>query len=158
MMFGYYIRNNIGVAFQCFAGGLFAGLGTLFFLAYNGAFSGALAGYLTERGLASTFYSFIATHAAFELTAIVLSGAAGLRIGHSLLAPARLSRGQSLVRATRESAVLLYGVTGMLLIAAAIEAFWSSAGWLPVAVKYCVAALCWVAVLGYFAFQGRRAG
>ena len=46
MMFGYYIRNNIGVAFQCFAGGLFAGLGTLFFLAYNGAFAGALAGYL----------------------------------------------------------------------------------------------------------------
>ena len=25
MMFGYYIRNNIGVSFQCFAGGLFAG-------------------------------------------------------------------------------------------------------------------------------------
>src|SRR5262249_41408965 len=31
MMFGYYIRNNVGVAFQCFAGGLFAGVGTLFF-------------------------------------------------------------------------------------------------------------------------------
>ena len=28
VMFGYYIRNNIGVAFQCFAGGLFAGLGS----------------------------------------------------------------------------------------------------------------------------------
>ena len=127
MMFGFYIRNNIGVAFQCFAGGLFAGLGTLFFLAYNGAFSGALAGYLTERGLSSTFYSFIATHSAFELTAIVLSGAAGLRIGHALLAPGRLTRLQSLVQATRDSAVLLYGVTAMLLVAAAIEAFWSSA-------------------------------
>ena len=46
MMFGVYIRNNIGIAFQCFAGGLFAGLGSLFFLAFNGAFSGALAGYL----------------------------------------------------------------------------------------------------------------
>ena len=111
MMFGFYIRNNVGVAFQCFAGGLFAGLGTLFFLAYNGAFAGALAGYLTERGLSSTFYSFIATHSAFELTAIVLSGAAGLRIGHALLAPGRLTRLQSLVLATRDSAVLLYGVT-----------------------------------------------
>ena len=78
IMFGYYIRNNIGVAFQCFAGGLFAGIGSLFFLGYNGAFGGAVAGYLTERGLSSTFYSFVATHAAFELTAIVLSGAAGL--------------------------------------------------------------------------------
>ena len=158
MMFGFYIRNNIGVAFQCFAGGLFAGLGTLFFLAYNGAFSGALAGYLTERGLSSTFYSFVATHSAFELTAIVLSGAAGLRIGHALLAPGRLTRRQSLVQATRDSAVLLYGVTGMLLVAAAIEAFWSSATWLPPAAKYGGAAVCWTAVLGYFAFQGRRAG
>ena len=90
MMFGFYIRNNIGVAFQCFAGGLFAGLGTVFFLAYNGAFAGALAGYLTERGLSRTFYSFVATHSAFELTAIVLAGTAGLRLGHALLAPGRL--------------------------------------------------------------------
>lgn len=158
MMFGFYIRNNVGVAFQCFAGGLFAGLGTLFFLAYNGAFSGALAGYLTERGLSPTFYSFIATHSAFELTAIVLSGAAGLRIGHALVAPGRLARLQSLVQATQDSAVLLYGVTAMLFVAAAVEAFWSSANWIPPAVKYGVAGVCWTAVLGYFTFQGRRAG
>jgi uncharacterized membrane protein SpoIIM required for sporulation len=158
MMFGFYVRNNVGVAFQCFAGGLFAGLGSLFFLAYNGAFSGALAGYLTESGLASTFYSFVATHSAFELTAIVLSGAAGLRTGHALLAPGRLTRLQSLVQATRDSAVLLYGVTAMLLVAAALEAFWSSANWLPAVVKYGVAGVCWTAVLAYFAWQGRRAG
>src|SRR4051794_1357739 len=158
MMFGFYIRNNIGVAFQCFAGGLFAGLGSIFFLAYNGAFSGALAGYITARGLAPTFYSFIATHSAFELTAIVLSGAAGLRIGHSFLAPGRLTRGAALVQATRDSAVMLYGVIAMLLVAAGIEAFWSSAQWLTPSIKYSVAAACWTAVLGYLTFQGRRAG
>src|SRR3954470_14446242 len=146
MMFGFYIRNNIGVAFQCFAGGLFAGLGSLFFLAYNGAHGGAVAGYLTERGLSSTFYSFVVTHAAFELTAIVLSGAAGLKIGHALLAPGRRTRRDALVVATRESAVILYGVVAMLLVAAGIEAFWSSARWLAPAVKYSVAAACWIAV------------
>jgi uncharacterized membrane protein SpoIIM required for sporulation len=158
IMFGFYIRNNIGIAFQCFAGGLFAGLGSLFFLAYNGGFSGALAGYLTERGLSHTFYPFIATHSAFELTAIVLSGAAGLRLGHALLAPGRLTRQYSVVVATRECAVLLYGITAMLLIAAAVEAFWSSASWLPAAAKYAVAACCWTAVLTYFARQGRHGG
>jgi uncharacterized membrane protein SpoIIM required for sporulation len=158
MMFGFYIRNNIGVAFQCFAGGLFAGVGTLFFLGYNGAFSGALAGYLTERGLSATFYSFIATHSAFELTAIVLAGAAGLRLGHALLAPGRLTRLHSLVQASQQTAVLLYGVTAMLLVAAAIEAFWSSAQWLAPALKFSVAAVCWIAVLAYLTLQGRRAG
>jgi uncharacterized membrane protein SpoIIM required for sporulation len=157
IMFGYYIRNNIGVAFQCFAGGLFAGLGSLFFLAYNGAFAGALAGYLTERGLASTFYSFVATHSSFELTAIVLSGAAGLRIGHALLAPGRLTRRQSLVLATEESAIMLYGISAMLVVAAFVEAFWSSARWLAPSIKYSVAAICWIAVLAYFTLQGRRA-
>jgi uncharacterized membrane protein SpoIIM required for sporulation len=158
MIFGFYIRNNVGVAFQSFAGGLFAGVGTLFFLAYNGAFFGALAGYLTERGLSQTFYPFIATHSAFEVTAIVLSGAAGLRMGHALVAPGRLTRRQSLVQATRDAVVLLYGVTAMLFIAAAIEAFWSSARWIPSSAKYGVAAVCWIAMFLYFGFQGKRAG
>jgi uncharacterized membrane protein SpoIIM required for sporulation len=157
MMFGYYIRNNISVAFQCYAGGLFAGLGSLFFLAYNGAFGGALAGFLTARGLSSTFYSFVATHAAFELTAIVLTGAAGLRIGHALLSPGRVTRLHALVNATRSSIALVYGATAMLCVAAVIEAFWSSASWLAPAIKYGVAAACWTAVFGYFVFQGRRA-
>ena len=157
MMFGYYVRNNIGIAFQCFAGGLFAGLGSLFFLAYNGAFTGAIAGYLTERGMGATFYSFVITHAAFELTAIVLAGAAGLRLGHAVLAPKQLTRTESLIRATRETAILLYGLTALLLIAAVVEAFWSSARWLPSPVKYGVAAVCWAAVISYFTFQGRRA-
>jgi uncharacterized membrane protein SpoIIM required for sporulation len=157
VMFGFYIRNNIGIAFQCFASGLFAGLGSLFFLAYNGAFGGAIAGYLTERGLSPTFYSFVATHSAFELTAIILAGAAGLRIGHAWLAPERLTRVQALVAATREAVVLLYGITAMLLIAAAVEAFWSSASWVPAPIKYSVAAACWTAVLSYLLFKGRRA-
>ncbi|MEJ0035424.1 MAG: stage II sporulation protein M [Gammaproteobacteria bacterium] len=156
-MFGFYIRNNVTVSFQCFAGGLFAGLGSLFFLAYNGVQGGAVAGYLTERGMASTFYSFVATHSAFELTAIILSGAAGLRIGHAVLAPKRQKRVQALVTAARESIVIVYGFAVMLLIAAAIEAFWSSASWLPHAVKYSVAAACWFGVICYFVFQGRRA-
>jgi uncharacterized membrane protein SpoIIM required for sporulation len=158
MMFAHYIRNNITVSFQCFAGGLFAGLGSLFFLAFNGAFGGAIGGYLVERGMSSTFFSFVVTHAAFELTAIVLSGAAGLRIGHAVLAPKRQSRIQALVTASKESIVIVYGFVMMLVVAAIVEAFWSSAQWLPHVVKYTVAAACWVAVITYFLVQGRRAG
>lgn len=156
-MFGFYIRNNIGVAFQCFAAGIFAAIGSMFFLLVNGAYGGAVAGYLTERGLSESFYSFVVTHAAFELTAIVLAGAAGLRIGHALVVPGRQTRVQSLVSASRATMPIIYGVTVMLLIAAAIEAFWSSSRLLPLPVKYGVAALCWAAVISYFTFQGRRA-
>lgn len=157
LMFGFYIRNNIGVAFQCFASGIFGGIGSLFFLAHNAALGGAVAGYLTERGLGTTFYCFIATHSAFELTAIVLAGGAGLKIGHSLFAPGRRSRIAALTAATQESAVILYGVVTLLVIAAAVEAFWSSAGWLSPAIKYTGAAVCWTAMLAYLWLQGPSA-
>jgi len=157
LMFGFYIRHNIGIAFQCFAGGLFAGLGSLFYLIYNGALIGAVAGYLTQRGHGPTFWAFVATHSAFELTAIVLSGAAGLKIGYSLVMPGRLTRMQSLVEATRNCAPIVAGAAGLLLVAAALEAFWSSASWLPHLVKYGVAAGCWIGVLSYLSLQGRSA-
>jgi uncharacterized membrane protein SpoIIM required for sporulation len=133
-------------------------LGTIVVLVLNGAVIGGVAGYLTERGLGETFWSFVVTHGAFELTAIVLAGAAGLRLGHALVAPGRLRRRQSLVLAAKDAVVIVYGVTALLVVAAAVEAFWSSAVWLPHAVKYGVAAICWIAVLGYLALQGRRAG
>jgi uncharacterized membrane protein SpoIIM required for sporulation len=154
-MFGYYIMNNISVGFQCFASGLFLGVGSLFYLAFNGVLGGAVAGYLTARGHAETFYSFVVTHAAFELTAIVIAGAAGLRIGYALLAPGRLTRLQALRQAAAAAVLLLYGVVGLLVIAAAVEAFWSSARWVAPEVKYGVGAACWALVIAYLGWQGR---
>ena len=156
-MFGFYVRNNISVAFRCFAGGLFVGIGSLVSLAFNGLDMGAVAGYLAAHGLSRTFFSFIATHSAFELTAIVLSGAAGLQMGFALLAPGSLPRRTALVNAARHGVVVMYGVVAMLFIAAIIEAFWSSASWLPASAKYFSAAVCWIAVLSYLILQGRHA-
>ena len=59
--------------------------------------------------------------------------------------------------AIRESVILLYGATGLLLIAAGVEAFWSSASWIAHSTKYAVAAVCWMTVFAYFIGQGRRA-
>lgn len=156
-MFGYYIMHNIGISFQCFASGILLGLGSVYYLAYNGALIGATAGYLTSRGYIETFYSFVVTHSAFELTAIVLSGAAGLRIGYALLAPGRLTRGQALKQAAHEIVPMLYGVMAMLTIAASLEAFWSSARWIAPGVKYGAGAACWALVIGYLGWQGRPA-
>jgi uncharacterized membrane protein SpoIIM required for sporulation len=157
MAFGMYVWHNVTIAFACFACGLFAGAGSLFALAFNGIIIGAIAGYLTHRGLGEVFWSFVATHSSFELTAIVLSGAAGLRIGHAVLMPARHTRLHALTIAARESIVIIYGVAIMLFIAAAIEAFWSSSQWIPPLVKYLASAICWTGVIGYLTLQGRRA-
>jgi len=153
--FGFYVYNNVRIAFQCFAGGLLFGVGSLFFLVANGTMAGSIAGYVTWRGFGPNFYSFVVTHSAFELTGIVLAGASGLILGGALLAPGRRSRLAALADAARRAIVIVYGMTAMFLVAAVIEAFWSSARWVPPDAKFAVGGLCWVAVLAYFALQGR---
>ncbi len=154
-MFGFYIMHNIGLGFQCFAAGVFAGIGSAFFLVFNGLFLGSMTGYMIAAGYSENFLSFVVTHGAFELTAIVLAGAGGLRLGHSWLSPGRLTRTESIKLAARGAVVVIYGVIGLLLIAAAVEGFWSSARWVSPQVKYGVGAVCWIFVVSYLAWQGR---
>jgi len=156
-MFGFYIQNNISVAFRCFAAGLLAGIGTLFVLFSNGLHIGSIAGHLTRLDYVDTFYPFVVTHGAFELTAIVFSGAAGLKLGYAILNPGSLSRLSALRQTGRDAVPMLYGIVLMLVIAAFIEAFWSSSASLPINVKYTVGGVCWFLVLLY-CFSSRRYG
>jgi len=149
-MFGFYIENNVGIAFQCYVTGVLLGLGSLFFLVSNGLIIGGVAGFVAARGFGGTFFPFVATHSAFELTAIVLSGAAGMRIGRAVLLPGRLPRLEALQTAARDTSFIMFGAAVMLLIAAVLEAFWSSAAWVAPTAKYSCAAICWILVLLFF--------
>lgn len=155
VMFGYYVMHNIGIAFQTFAAGLLFGLGSVFFLIFNGLIIGAVSGHLTEIGYGQTFWSFVIGHGAFELTAIALAGAAGLQLGWALISPGRLTRGESLRLAAHKSVQLLCGVMVFLLIAAFIEAYWSSTTVIAAWVKYLVGAVLWLLVAAYLIFAGR---
>jgi len=44
MMASFYVYNNVGIAFRCFATGILFGLGSIFFLVYNGLCIGVVAG------------------------------------------------------------------------------------------------------------------
>jgi len=155
MMFGYYIWNNVRIGFQTFAGGLLFGVGSLWFLGSNGLVIGAVAGYLTQIGYAATFWSFVAGHSSLELLAIVLSGAAGLRLGLALIAPGRVTRKAALVAAARPAVRVMYGAAIMFAAAAFVEAFWSPITTLPFAVKIGAGIAGWVLLLAYFLFVGR---
>jgi len=155
LMFGYYIWNNIGIAFRTFAGGLLFGVGALFFIIYNGVFMGAITGHILNLQYSETFFTFVIAHGAFELTAIVIAGVAGLRLGLALLRPGREGRIAALRRAASQAIRMIYGAFFFLLIAAFIEAFWSSLSTVAPATKYQVGALCWAFVILYLAFAGR---
>jgi uncharacterized membrane protein SpoIIM required for sporulation len=155
LMFGFYIRNNIGIGFRTFASGMLLGLGSAFFLIFNGLALGGAAGHIDQVGFGGTFYPFVIGHGAFELTAIALAGLAGMKLGTAVLAPGRRTRLRALVEEGRRAAQIVYGFAGMLVIAAFLEAFWSSSNTIPSSVKLGVGAALWLAVIAYFALAGR---
>jgi uncharacterized membrane protein SpoIIM required for sporulation len=154
-MFGFYIWNNVRIGFQTFAGGLAAGVGSLWFLAANGVIIGAVAGYLTQVGFGETFWSFVAGHSAPELLAIVLSGAAGLRLGLAIISPGNATRRAALVAAARPAVRLMYGAALMFVLAAFVEAFWSPNTRVAFEAKVGAGLACWLAFLLYFLLAGR---
>ena len=156
LMFGHYIRNNITIAFRCFASGVVLMVGTLFLTIYNGLFIGAAASHINNVGYYETFYGFVVGHGSFELIAIVIACAAGLKIGFALIMPGQLSRIESLKQSGRIAIQLMLGSLILLVIAAFVEAFWSSNNLLPFTSKLIIGLLGWALLAWYLVRSGRR--
>ncbi|MDR2101413.1 MAG: stage II sporulation protein M [Treponema sp.] len=155
-MFGFYIYNNISIAFRTFAGGILAGFGSLLVLVSNAVFLGTFAGHIINQGFGASFFSFIIGHSSFELTAIVLSAQGGLLLGYRFFVPRGLSRGASLRRAGKTVIPLIAGSALLLVLAAVIEAFWSSRHELPAELRYGAGIAGWALLFFYFLCAGRN--
>ncbi len=154
LMAGFYVYNNVGIALRCFALGIFGGLGSAFYLVQNGLSIGATLGYVASQGAGANIGTFILGHGSLELGAIVLAGGSGLSLGWSVVAPGELTRIASLQGRAREILVIVAGASIMLVMAAAIEAFWSASSVVR-EVKVGVGSTLLVLVLAYILFAGR---
>jgi len=155
-MFGFYIYNNISIAFRSFAGGIIAGIGSLLILCFNAGFLGIIEGHLINAGFAKTLFPFIIAHSAFEITAIIFSAYAGMLLGYSFFITNGLTHGASIKKAGRNALPIIAGSAIMLIFAAAIEAFWSSRHQFPFSLRITIGVCVWVLLLMYFLFAGSR--
>jgi uncharacterized membrane protein SpoIIM required for sporulation len=125
-MAAFYIQNNTGIGLQCFSWGilLIPGLLVTFF---NAAFLGAAFGYMARPDVpeGANFFHFVTAHGPFELTAIVLSAGAGLRIGLGWIYTNGLSRIASLQKTARGAMPIMVSAIVMFFAAALIEGFLS---------------------------------
>src|SRR5690606_33179082 len=92
-------------------------------------------------------------HGPFELTAIVLSAAAGMRLGFALVSTEGLSRGDSLARAAKTSLPIMMVAVVLFFLAAIIEGFISPSS-LPYEIKAIVAMTSSLLLMFYFALLG----
>lgn len=155
-MAGFYVYNNVGIALRCFATGIFAGIGSAIYLVMNGLFTGAVFGYVASQGAGHNIFTFVVGHSTLELGAIVISGGAGMSMGWSMVVPGPYSRMVALQRASREIVVIISGAAVMLVMAAAIEGFWSSSS-IPDVVKFAFGGGLFLLVASYILFVGRDA-
>ncbi|HEX6644023.1 MAG TPA: stage II sporulation protein M [Gemmatimonadales bacterium] len=125
------IANNVRVAFYCFAGGAFLGIGSLVLLAFNGLQLGATAGHFTNAGLFGYLSQFVLGHGALELFAIWVAGAAGFLLGTAIIAPGPLTRSDALVLAGRRAIRMVGAAVTCLVVSGLIEGFVSTSelGW-----------------------------
>jgi uncharacterized membrane protein SpoIIM required for sporulation len=153
-MASFYIYNNTSIGLKCFAGGLLVIPG-LYITVFNSALLGAAFGYMARPDVpqGANFFTFVTAHGPFELTAIVLSAGAGLRLGMSLIVTSGMSRLASLIKTAREAMPLMGSAMILFFLAAMIEAFLSPSG-APYELKAAVALVSSGLILFYFVVLG----
>jgi uncharacterized membrane protein SpoIIM required for sporulation len=126
VMMGFYVRNNAGIGLRVFAWGLLVVPGLLLTM-INALTLGASFGYMARPDAVGgeNFFHFVTAHGPFELTAIVLSAGAGLRLGLSWMMPGNLTRYANLQKTGKEMMPVVMAAVAMFVVAAFIEGFLS---------------------------------
>ncbi len=150
------MANNAQVTFLAFAGGLLAGVGTLWILLVNGMLLGSVAGAYANEGVLPVLLAFVSPHGAVELGAICVAGGAGFALAAALLRPGRRTRLDALRERSRDAVSLLGGAAAMLAAAGLVEGFYSPSA-APAAGKFAFGVASAALLTLYFALAGRRA-
>lgn len=122
-MFIKITTNNLKVAFFTFFVGFFFTVGTHILLFYNGVMLGAFQYFFHLKGLLITTFLGIWIHGAFEISAIVLAGGAGLTAGNGWLFPKSYTRLQSLQLSTKRGLKIMLSLVPFIIAAGFLESY-----------------------------------
>lgn len=148
--------NNAQVALFAFALGFAFCLPSALLLAYNGCVLGAMIAVFASRDLGYEFAGWLLIHGVTELLAVIIAGAAGLRIGWSIAFPGDRTRLAAAEHSGRQGAVVMIGVVIMLFIAGILEGFGRQLITSD-ALRYAIAAASAFVWASYF-YRGDRRG
>ena len=145
----FLMTNNIRVSLVAFAGGITAGVLTVYALVFNGiAALGAGVGLYITKGIGAQILGFVAAHGVLELSAICISGGAGLLLATAMLVPGDRTRREALVSNGMRSLHLVACVIIFLILAGLIEGNISPSK-LPDSAKYATAVITAIFIVWY---------
>jgi uncharacterized membrane protein SpoIIM required for sporulation len=117
----FLFTHNAQIAIFAFALGFAFAVPTALLIVYNGLSLGAMLAVFIPKGLGVGFVGWLMIHGTTELFAIMISGAAGFRIGLAIAFPGRQSRTDAAVTAGRSAAAAMGGTVIMLAVAGLLE-------------------------------------
>ena len=119
----FLFTHNAQISLLCFALGFAFGVPTVMLLIVNGTMLGAFMALYGARDLAFEMGGWLSIHGTTEFFAIILAGAAGFRIGWSVVFPGEQTRLAAAAASGRAAALVMAGVVIMLLCAGLLEGF-----------------------------------
>ncbi len=152
--------NNIRVGFLAFASGALLCVVTAALLAWNGANVGMAGGLFTHAGQADKFWGLILPHGLLEMSAVIVAGAAGLRIGWAIIDPGDRPRLNAITDEARRAGSVLVGLVVAFLMAAVVEGFVTGRPW-PTSLRVGIGVVVFAAFWGWtivYAVRLRREG
>ncbi len=152
LMFVTIAINNISVAFRCFVSGIFISVGTLLIMYRNGLMLGTFEYMFFHHNLGVQSLLVVFIHGTLEISALVISGCAGLIIGNSILFPKTYTRLQSLMMAAKDGVKIMIGVVPVFATAAFFEGFVTRHTEMPLWLSISILAGSLVFILWYFVF------
>jgi uncharacterized membrane protein SpoIIM required for sporulation len=119
----FLFTHNAQISLLCFALGFAFGVPTIMLIIMNATMLGAFLALYGARGLGFELGGWLSIHGTTEIFAIILAGAAGLRIGWSVVFPGDRTRLAAAAMSGRTAALAMIGVVLMLLCAGLLEGF-----------------------------------
>lgn len=119
----FLFTHNAGISILAFALGFALCLPTVFLLVYNGVSFGAFVALFASRQLGVEVGGWLIIHGVTEILACILAGAAGFRIGWSVIFPGDRARQEAVADAGGLAATAMVGVVIMLGFAGLLEGF-----------------------------------
>ncbi len=149
-MFLRITLNNIFVSFVVFVMGLLFSFGTAYQLFKNGIMLGAFQGFFWKYNLFVKSLLVVWIHGTFEISAIIIAGAAGFVLGNSLLYPGTYKRIESLKIGAKNSLKIVVGVVPVFIVAGFLESFVTRYTDMPLWLSLFIILGSLTCVIGYF--------
>ena len=142
--------NNIFVSFRAFVAGILTGFGTGIVLFYNGIMVGAFQTFFFQHNAGFESMLAIWLHGTFEISAIIIAGAAGFAFGNGWLFPGTYSRGYAFKQGAKRGLKIIIGLMPVFLIASFIESYLTRHTEYPTFIRLSIIILSFICVIYYY--------